>query len=98
VGRVYLRQQGTSTVRGVGGDTLYYRFPKQMAVINPFFNGNRVFVPEIYRSNRLRDRPFMNTSWELVLNQRDEAANQDIDLNSLTDVRLYIYYTDFTRL
>ena len=62
------------------------------------FNGNRVFTPEVYRSYRMRDRPFVNTSWELVLNQKDEKANQDIDLNSITDIRLYIYYTDFTEL
>lgn len=98
VGRLYLKQQGTSAVRSVAGDDIFYRFPEHMAVLNPFFNGNRVFTPEVYRNARLRDRPYVNTSWELLLNQRDEAANQDIDLNSLTDIRLYVYYTDFTKL
>ncbi|MBI5544106.1 MAG: hypothetical protein HY901_09475 [Deltaproteobacteria bacterium] len=98
VGRLYVNQQGTSAVRGVAGDYSYYRFPEHLAVLNPFFNGNRVFSAEIYKNQRLRDRPYVNTSWELLLNQRDELANQDIDLNSLTDIRLYVYYTDFTRL
>ncbi|MFO0749967.1 MAG: hypothetical protein U1F43_30505 [Myxococcota bacterium] len=73
-------------------------FPEIVAVLNPFFNGQRVFNPEIYRNDRLRDRPFANTHWELVLNQLDESVNKDINLNSLTDVRVYVYYTDFTEL
>lgn len=98
VGRVYLRQAGTALVRPLDGDDLYYRLPERTAVINTFFNGTRAFGPEVYRSERLRDRPFINTYWELVLNQRDERANQDIDLDSLTDIRLYVYYSDFTAL
>jgi hypothetical protein len=98
VGRVYLRQKGTGVIRNVEDGTNYYRFPERTAVINPFFNGQRVFSPEIYRSNRMKDRPFANTHWELVMNQKDEQANQDVNLQSITDVRLYIYYTDFTEL
>jgi hypothetical protein len=96
VGRLYLRQLGTGTVRSVSGEKDYYRFPDRTAVVNPFFNGQRIFSPGVYRNERFRDRPFANTYWELVINQLDELANQDIDLASLTDVRLYIYYTDFT--
>lgn len=98
LGRVYVRQRGTGMVLSVTGDKSYYRLPERTAVLNPLFNGVRVFGNEVYRSDRLRDRPFVNTHWELVLNQKDELANQDIDLRSLTDVRLYVYYTDFTRL
>lgn len=98
VGRVYLRQRGTGLVLSVDGDRSYYRLPDRTAVLNPFFNGVRTFGPEVYRSDRMRNRPFVNTHWELVFNQRDEAANQDINLGSLTDVRLYVYYTDFTQL
>ena len=98
VGRVYLRQRGTGTVRGLSNDKQFYAFPEILAVVNPFFNGQRVFTSEIYRNDRLRDRPFANTHWELVLNQLDETVNQDINLNSLTDVRVYVYYTDFTEL
>ncbi len=97
IGRLYLRQRGTGVVASVDGEKLYYRFPERTAVMNPIFNGVRVFGPEVYRSDRMRDRPFVNTHWELVLNQRNELANQDINLQSLTDIRLYVYYTDFTQ-
>ena len=37
--------------------------------------------------------------WMGVESKREiYAKNKDIDLNSLTDVRLYVYYTDFTEL
>lgn len=98
VGRVYLRQRGTGVVLSVDGEKQYYRLPDRTAVLNPFFNGVRTFTPDVYRSDRMRNRPFVNTHWELVINQRDELANQDVNLQSLTDVRLYVYYTDFTRL
>jgi hypothetical protein len=96
VGRVYLRQRGTGVVRGVDDETSYFAFPERTAVIDPFFNGQRVFGAEVYRNGRLRDRPMVNTRWEAVLNQRDELVNQDININSLSDIRFYIYYTDFT--
>ncbi len=96
LGRLYLRQQGTSTLHALDDSKVYYRFPQKTAIVNPFFNGNRVFDADVYRSRRLLDRPYVNTSWELYLNQRDEVENQDVDLRSLTDVRIYMYYTDFT--
>ncbi len=98
IARLYVRQRGTGTVHSVTGEKNYYRFPERTAVLNPFVNGVRVYTPELYRSERLRDRPFVNTHWELVINQKDEQANKDIKLQSLTDVRLYVYYSDFTRL
>lgn len=96
VGRVYLRQSGTGLVRPLSGDPRSYRLPERTAVVNTFFNGVRTFGPEVYRNERLRDRPYVNSYWEFVLNQRDEQVNQDIDLQSLADVRVYVYYTDFT--
>jgi len=96
LGRVYVSQFGTGAIRPLAGVTNYYRLPERTGVLNPFFNGRREFGPEIYRNDRLRDRPFINSNWELVLNQRDERVNQDIDLNALTDIKLYVYYTDFT--
>ena len=69
-----------------------------MAVINPYFNGERVLSEAVYTNSRLRDRPLVNTQWELVLNQKDEQANKDIDLASLSDIRLFMTYTDFTSL
>jgi hypothetical protein len=98
VGRVYLRQAGTGTIAALAEGKDYYRFPARTAVVNTFFNGVREFAPEVYRSDRLRDRPYSNTRWELLLNQRDEQANLDVDLGSLTDIRLYLYYQDFTGL
>jgi hypothetical protein len=96
MGRIYLRSAGTSTVRPLEGFNQYYRFPRHIAVINTFFNGQKVFPPNLYQNQRLRDRPYLNSRWELILNQVDEHANQDIDLNSLTDIKLYVYYRDFT--
>jgi hypothetical protein len=96
VGRLYLRERGTGVVKNVFGERNYYVFPSRTAVINPFFNGNRIYDPAIYRNFRLKDRPLVNTSWELIINQRDEAANQDIDLASLSDIRLLFFYSDFT--
>lgn len=98
LGRLYLRTVGTSTIRTIDDEAAYYRFPARTAVINPFFNGTRQLSQsnEIYRSYRLRELPLVNTDWELVINQRDEVVNQDINLNELTDIKLYIFYTDFT--
>ena len=98
VGRLYVSQRGTGTVQTVTGEKSFYRFPERTAVLNPFFNGVRVFTQDVYRSDHMRDRPLVNTQWELTINQKDELANQDINLQSLTDVRLYVYYTDFTSL
>jgi hypothetical protein len=38
----------------------------------------------------------VNTDWRVVINQRDESCNADLDLLSLEDIRLYLYYGDFT--
>lgn len=100
VGRVYLRQKGTGTVSAISGSDIYYRFPERTAVVDVIFMGTRspLIDPDVYRSWRFRDRPYANTAWELVLNQRDEPANMDIDLQSLSDLKLYLYYNDFTAL
>lgn len=95
-GRLYLRQKGTSWVRLGGNNFQYYVLPPRIAVINPFFNGVKTFNPVVYQNYRLRERPLANSHWELLLNQFSERVNQDINLNSLNDIRLYVYYTDFT--
>ena len=51
---------------------------------------------EIYRNFRLNDRPLVNDNWEMIINQRDELVNQDIDLNAITDIKLFVFYNDFT--
>ncbi|MFO0750362.1 MAG: hypothetical protein U1F43_32535 [Myxococcota bacterium] len=96
LGRVYLRQRGTSVLATVDDRTDYYVFPERTAVIDAFFNGNRVYPAEIYQNLRLRDRPYAQTMWELIINRRDEAVNRDIDLSTLSDIQLFIHYTDFT--
>jgi hypothetical protein len=97
--RLYLQQRGTNVVRTLGGETAYYRFPPVTAVLNPYFSGNRgVFEASVYSNERLRDRPLLGTEWRLIINQRDEQVNQDLDLQSLNDIQLFIYYTDFTEL
>jgi hypothetical protein len=98
LGRMYVRQAGTGVVRTLSEGHDYYLFPERLAVVNPFFNGTKPLEPQVYRNQSLTDRPLVNTRWEIVLNQKDENVNKDINLNSLTDVRLYFYYTDFTQL
>jgi hypothetical protein len=99
IGRIYLSQTGTGVVKRIDGEKSYYAFAERTAVIDTFFNGSRAgafSTDEIYRSERLRDRPLLNTGWNLRLNQVDERVNQDINLDSVNDIRLYVYYTDFT--
>ncbi|MBX7096729.1 MAG: hypothetical protein K1X89_03365 [Myxococcaceae bacterium] len=96
VARVYLRMSGTGVVRNVQDDIDYYVFPSRLGVINASILGSKVFDPEVYRNYRFRDRPLVNTLWELVINQRDELANKDIDLQTLTDLRILVYYSDLT--
>ncbi len=100
VGRIYLKQRGTGKVHSVLDEEIFYVFPDRTAVLNTFFNGERgVFATDdVFVNMRLRDRPYANTLWELVFNQRDEEVNKDINLATLTDVRLYVYYTDFTEM
>ena len=96
VGRLYLRQKGTGVVRLFKNELKFYTLPARTAVINTFSNGSKVFSPDIYQNFRLRDRPLGNTHWELLLNQVTEKANQDINLSSINDIKIYFYYTDFT--
>jgi len=98
VGRIYLTSKGTSTLRGLDDVQQYLRTPEVTAVINPYFNGVRVFDNDVYRNDRLQDRAFVNTLWELTLNLKDEAENADINPNSITDIRLYFFYEDFSTL
>lgn len=98
LGRVYLVQRGTSTVRSVTGNNQFYTLPERTAVLNAFFNGKKVFPSVVYQSRKHKDRPFANGDWQLMINQKDELVNQDINLQSLVDLRIYVYYTDFTSL
>ncbi|MCP4675851.1 MAG: hypothetical protein GY854_10160 [Deltaproteobacteria bacterium] len=102
-GRLYVTQKGTGTVRSVDGDKIYYSFPERMAVVDTFFNGLKEIDHDsiyhtVYRNDRFLDRPYANSDWELIFNGVDEAVNKDINLASITDIRLYVYYTDFTAM
>ena len=97
LGRLTLRQTGTGTIRGLDGDNQFFVLPPRTAVLNTLFNGQRNGLERgLFRSQRMRDRPLVNTGWELVFDQRQEAVNRDIDLGGLKDIVLYLYYTDFT--
>ncbi len=107
--RLYVRQKGTGIVRTADSDRNMYRFPERTAVINPFYNGrvrqmsadsvrSDELDQDIYKTLRFRDLPLVNTSWEMVLNLRNEQVNLDITPENLKDIRLYVYYTDFTNL
>lgn len=97
VGRIYLRQKGTSIVRNADNTFTYYTLPQRTAVINTYFNGTKRFSSEVYQNYRLQDRPLGNTQWELLFNQATEKANQDINLLSISDIILYVYYRDFSK-
>ena len=107
VARIYVAQSGAGTVRGTDNGERSFLLPDLTAVVNPFMNGNRDLqqfpaIPgataSIYRGFRLRDRPFVNSSWELVLDLHNESVNQDIVLSGLNDIQLFVYYTDFTSI
>lgn len=94
--RMYLTARGTGTVRSLEDDLIFHRFPAVTAVVNPTFGGQKRDDPLLYRNTRLQDRPFINSTWELGLNQRDEFVNKDINLSGLQDIKVYFYYEDFT--
>ncbi|MEZ4464935.1 MAG: hypothetical protein R3F43_10665 [bacterium] len=109
VTRVYLKQQGTGVVEGTDATRRFFTFPARTAVMNPFFNDDddrfgqdsdgAIAGPTrtIFRSYRFRERPFVQTDWEFVLDQRGEQVNRDLNLAGLEDIAIRIYYTDFTR-
>ena len=99
VGRLYLTTTGTGTVYAVTNDKQYYRFPPRTAVVNTFFNGEKVIDnSEVYAARKLRDRPLANSEWKLTFDPTGESVNRDIDVASISDIVLYIYYSDFTSL
>ena len=62
------------------------------------FDRVQYYDPEVYRNERLRGRPLVNSLWELTINQSDEMVNQDINLESVSDIIIRLYYTDYTEL
>ena len=96
--KVYLRMSGTSAIRELDGDMAYYTFGARTGGINAFVNGSKPFDQAIYRTARFNERPMINSRWELMINRIDEPDNEDLGLAGLTDVFLYLYYSDFTNL
>ena len=99
VGRLTLTQRGTGAVEGFDGETRRYRFDPLTTVINPFFNGKKsaVFAPEVYMDQRFRDRPLFNSAWALRIDAPRDGVRSDINPAAITDVVLYVYYTDFVQ-
>jgi hypothetical protein len=94
---VNIWQEGTGVIESLGGGTQYYRLPAGLSVVQAYFGrNNTVFDPSVYRRYELNDRPYINTQWRMMIDQRHDRDNQDIDLNQITDVYLYLYYLDFT--
>ncbi|MFO0744653.1 MAG: hypothetical protein U1F43_03130 [Myxococcota bacterium] len=89
-------QDGTGTIDTLRDGIAYYRLPPAVLVAQPYFNRATVFDPSVYRRYEFRERPFLNSSWAIVLDQRGDKDNQDIQLGQLDDIALYVYYTDFT--
>lgn len=81
---------------GRGRETRYYLLPESFALVNAFFQGDRRFDPALYRNRTLGGRPVVNTRWDLIFDTRGELVNRDVDLQRLTDIRLYVVYEDET--
>jgi hypothetical protein len=96
--RVYLRQLGTGVIKTADQEKILVSLPKRTAVVNTYNSSKKSELdPDIYVNERLRDRPLVNTSWELILNLKDEEDNLDIQIENVTDIHLYITYEDFTQ-
>ncbi len=106
--RVYVRQgaDGFGELREPDGDRNVYILPQRTAVVDVSFNGQRPLDAAIrsaeispYRNERLRDRPLHHTQWTVVLHPTSEPVNRDFDLvNWVTDIKVHLWYTDFTEL
>ena len=98
LGRVYLRMLGTGSIQRLDDLTSFYALPVRTAVINTLMGSVKYYQSgDVYASYHLRDRPLVNSLWQLVINQRDEKVNQDIKLGTLSDILVHIYYTDVTK-
>lgn len=97
--RLYLTSKGTSSIRALDGSVQYHRMDPVTAVLNGIKGGNRTTLgPEVYRDTRLKDRPLVNSLYELTINFKDEQVNEDFNINSIDDVLLFLYYEDFAQL
>jgi hypothetical protein len=95
--RVNLRAKGTATIRDFNDRPIFHRLSPDTAVINAIKGGVRTFGDDVYQNDRLRDRPLINSLWELGLDLRNESVNSDLNLSAITDIRVRFFYEDFTR-
>lgn len=94
---VMVWQEGTGSIETFEEGTRFYRLPPQLSIVQAYFGrNNTVFDPSVYRRMELRDRPYADTQWRLSLDLRDDPHNTDLVLANITDIYLYVYYTDFT--
>jgi hypothetical protein len=56
-------------------------------VLNAIVGDQRVFQGNVFDGDVYLNRRL-----------RDETVNQDLDLGSLDDLRIYVYYNDYTEL
>ena len=93
---VWIRQDGIGEIRRVTHDVARYRLPDALMVARPYVANDPHYDPSVYRSYEFRERPFVNTSWSLVFDQKNNPDNQDVDLNNVENIVLYVHYSDFT--
>jgi hypothetical protein len=93
---ILLWQDGTGVIQSLSDGVAYYQLPPALIVAQPHFNNSQRFDPAVYRRFELRERPMINTSWKLIFDQHDDPDNQDISVEGLKDIHIYVHYTDFT--
>jgi hypothetical protein len=91
-----LWQDGTGVIESLSDGQVAYQLSPLLMVAQPHFNNSQRFDPSLYRRFEMRERPFINTSWKLVFDQHGDPDNQDISVDGLKDIHLYVHYTDFT--
>ncbi|NOK11752.1 hypothetical protein [Corallococcus exercitus] len=94
LGFVYLDLVGTGVVVRMDGGKDYYVLPKRRAGLNPFFNGRKTYKDDFYSNLAFRDHPLLNSRWEVAFD-RNDLKNRDVRLESLTDVKLYLHYSQY---
>lgn len=94
--RLYLVQRGTGVVKNTEATLNHYSLPLRQAVLDTFFAGQKPLGDSVYENTTFEDRPLINTGWQLVFDPQAESVNRDVDLGTLDDIRLYLYYQDFT--
>lgn len=88
-------QDGTGVIHRLDQQENFHRLPPALIVATPHINRDTTFEPAIFRNFGMRERPLVNTSWRLVLEQLS-PQNRDIRISEIDDIYVYIYYSDLT--